>query len=539
MPIWKSKKKKKIKQIPHTTMSKQQERKINGQLQDTIDFINRLLGDNDDFIVRRFSIYGKHSAALFYISNLVEQSTIHREILKSLMEMPDHIDAEELKQEVILDTLAEKVLYQGELKREKQLVKLIEAILAGETVLTIDGVQEAFHIETRSVDKRAVDSPETEQVIIGPREGFIERLGTNIGLLRYRLPTADFCIKTLKVGRLTKSKVAICYLKGISNQALVDEVEKRLKKINIDAVLDIGYLEQYIEDYHYTPFTQTLLTERPDSTIGNLIEGRVAILVDGSPFAMVVPAVFNQFYQATEDYSTRFVMGSFSRFVRMFALVFSLIVPSLYVSFISFNPELVPTEFAVAVAGGRSGVPYPAVVELLILEGAMEILREATIRLPKQIGNALSIVGVLIIGDAAVQAGLSSPITVVVIALTTIASFATPVYNASFALRFLRFPLAILAGLFGLYGVMVGLIMILNHMLSLKSFGVPYLSPTAPWHTQEMKDSVIRFPFWWMPKRPSMFQSENKTRVKESKESITSQPTQPFDPLNNRNDGGN
>ncbi|OAK69169.1 spore gernimation protein GerA [Lederbergia galactosidilytica] len=520
--------------MPHSQMEQYKDDEINGNLEDTVDFIQSLLGDNDDFIIRRLSIYGTHTAVLFYFSNLVNQEVINHEILKPLMEYPDHIDAQDLTQGKILQTLSEQVLYQGELTREAKLIDIVDALLAGESALVIDGAMEAFHIDTRYVEKRAISQPETEQVIIGPREGFIERLGTNIGLLRYRLPTADFCIKTLKVGRLTKSKVAICYLKGISNQALIDEVEKRLEKIDIDAVLDIGYLEQYIEDNHYTPFTQTLLTERPDSAVGNLIEGRVAILVDGSPFAMLVPAVFNQFYQATEDYSTRFVMGSFQRFIRMFALVFSLIVPGLYVSFISFNPELLPTDFAVAVAGGRSGVPYPAVVEVLILEVAMEILREATVRLPKQIGNALSIVGVLIVGDAAVQAGLSSPITVVVIAVTTIASFTTPVYSAAFALRLLRFPLAILAGLFGLYGLMVGLIMVLNHMLSLKSFGVPYLSPTSPWNAQGMKDSVVRFPFWWMPKRPNMFQSKNKTREKVSKEAIKTRPNQPLNPLNKR-----
>ncbi|WP_062107287.1 spore germination protein [Bacillus niameyensis] len=523
MSIWNKRRKEKRQNIPHIKMKNNQHRELNGKLEDTIYFIKEILGSNDDFVIRRFSIYGAHSAAICYFSNLVEQQTINYEVLKPLMKMPEYIDKDKLKNDRILKVLAEEVLYHGEIKEESNLGKLIDAVLAGETILVIDGVTNAFHLDTYYVEKRAIAPPETEQVIIGPREGFIERLGTNLGLLRYRLPTADFRVKTLKVGRLTKSKVAICYLDGIADQALVDEVESRLKKIDIDAVLDVGYLEQYIEDNHYTPFTQTLLTERPDSTVGNLIEGRVAILVDGSPFTMLVPAVFNQFYQATEDYSTRFIMGSFTRFIRMFALVFSLVFPALYVSFISFNPELLPTEFAVAVAGGRAGVPYSAVIEVLILEGSMEILREATVRLPKQIGNALSIVGVLIIGQAAVQAGLSSPITVVVIAITTIGSFATPVYNASFALRALRFPLAILAGIFGLYGVMVGLIVILNHMLSLKSFGVPYLSPTSPWNAQGMKDSVIRFPFWKMSFRPVMFHSTNKIRENTSKSSRTTQ----------------
>lgn len=519
MFIWNKNRKEKRQNIPHIKLKNNQQRELNGKLEDAIHYIKEILGHNDDFVIRRFSIFGAYSAAICYFSNLVEQQTINYEVLKPLMKMPEYIDKEKLKIDRIMKVLAEEVLYHSVIKEENNLGKLIDAILTGETILIIDGVTNAFHLDTFYVEKRAIAPPETEQVIIGPREGFIERLETNLGLLRYRLPTADFRVKTMKIGRLTKSKVAICYLDGIADQALVDEVESRLKKIDTDAILDVGYLEQYIEDNHYTPFTQTLLTERPDGTVGNLIEGRVAILVDGSPFTMLVPAVFNQFYQATEDYSNRFIMGSFTRFIRMFALVFSLVFPALYVSVISFNPELLPTEFAVAVAGGRAGVPYSAVIEVLILEGAMEILREATVRLPKQIGNALSIVGVLIIGQAAVQAGLSSPITVVVIAITTIGSFATPVYNASFALRALRFPLAILAGLFGLYGVMVGLIIILNHMLSLKSFGVPYLSPTSPWNAQGMRDSVFRFPFWKMSFRPKMFQSANKVRENTNKSS--------------------
>jgi spore germination protein KA len=244
---------------------------------------------------------------------------------------------------------------------------------------------------------------------LGPREGFIESIATNIALLRYRLPTPDFQVKTMKIGRLTKSTVAICYLKGIANETVIKEVEKRLSEIDIDAILDVGYLEQFIEDNPFSPFPQAQSTERPDKTVANLIEGRVAILVDGSPFSLLVPVVFNQFYQTTEDYSSRFLMGSFVRLARILALVFSLVFPSLYVSLIAFNPELLPTEFAVAVAGGRAGVPYPAVIEVLIIEVAMEILREATVRLPKQVGGALSIVGVLVIGQPLLKQAYPAP----------------------------------------------------------------------------------------------------------------------------------
>jgi spore germination protein KA len=206
-------------------------------------------------------------------------------------------------------------------------------------------------------------------------------------------------------------------------------------------------------------------------------------------------------------------MVSFVRMARLLALVFSLVTPSLYVAVISFNPELIPTKFAVAVSGGRAGVPFPSIVEVLLMEVSMEVLREATLRLPQQVGGALSIVGVLVIGQAAVSAGFVSPITVVVIALTTIGSFATPAYNAALALRLLRFPLVFLAGMFGLYGVMVGLILIINHVLSLKSFGIPYMTPLVPGNFEGMKDTLFRSPLWSMKKRPALLHTPNNDRL--------------------------
>src|SRR5690606_30548523 len=263
-----------------------------------------------------------------------------------------------------------------------------------------------------------------------------------------------------------------------------------------------------------------------------LIEGRVAILADGSPFALVAPVLFSVFYQVVSDYIEKSIVSSFLRLSRLVAIFFSLIFPSLYVSIISFNPELIPTEFAVAVAGGRAGVPFPTVIEILVMEVAMEVLREATIRLPQQVGGALSIVGVLVIGQAAVSAGFASPITVVVIALTTIGSFATPAYNAALALRILRFPLVVMAGMFGLYGVMVGMILIVNHLLSLKSFGVPYISPIVPGNFEGMKDTVIRGPLWWMKKRPTQLHTPNKDRLgDETMEKMMQPRSNTLDPL--------
>ncbi|WP_042373949.1 spore germination protein [Neobacillus jeddahensis] len=505
---------------PSKDLEVQDRKYITGSLKDTEESIKAILGENDDLSMKHFKIFGQYHAAIFCFSDLVNQEVMNKEILKPLMYVPEHLIGREKPLTLLMDIIMNEALYHSQAGTEKRIDLLIEALLLGKTVIFIEGLKEAIQIETKDVEKRSIAQPETEQVILGPREGFIENIATNIALLRYRLPTADFQVKTMKIGRLTKSTVAYCYLKGIASETVIKEVEKRLSEIDIDAILDVGYLEQFIEDNPFSPFPQTQSTERPDRTVANLIEGRVAILVDGSPFALLVPVVFNQFYQTTEDYSSRFLMGSFVRMARIVALVFSLIFPSLYVSFISFNPELLPTEFAVAVAGGRAGVPYPAVVEVLLIEVAMEVLREATVRLPKQVGGALSIVGVLVIGQAAVEAGLSSPITVVVIAITTIGSFATPAYSAAFALRMLRFPIMILAGIFGLYGVVIGVIFIFNHMLSLKSFGVPYMSPISPENYQGMKDVVFRSPLWWMPKRPGFLHPQNQNRLKKNDNTV-------------------
>jgi len=511
------KKKRNVKKPQLLTPSKALEKKgdtpTSISLMVKIKEVKELLGNNEDLQIKEFKIFGQYPAASVCLSSLINQDVLNQDILKPLMYVPEHLKGKEKPLNELVHLIVTETVYHSQAKVAEGKEQLIELMLRGESVIFIDGIKDSIHIDTRKIEKRSIAQPETEQVILGPREGFIESISTNIALLRYRLPTPDFQVKTMKIGRLTKSTVAICYLKGIANETVVKEVEKRLSEINIDAILDVGYLEQFIEDNPFSPFPQTQSTERPDKTVANLIEGRVAILVDGSPFSLLVPVVFNQFYQTTEDYSSRFLMGSFVRLARILALVFSLVFPSLYVSLISFNPELLPTEFAVAVAGGRAGVPYPAVIEVLIIEVSMEILREATVRLPKQVGGALSIVGVLVIGQAAVEAGLSSPITVVVIALTTIGSFATPTYTAAFALRMLRFPIMILAGIFGLYGVMVGVIFIFNHMLSLKSFGVPYMAPVSPEDSQGMKDVVIRSPLWWMPKRPEFLRPSNQNRL--------------------------
>ncbi|WP_274648909.1 spore germination protein [Paenibacillus humicola] len=528
---------KKKPRTPSEVVAEHEHTRVSGDLDQLIKMVDAILGQNEDFVERRFNIFGKFPAVMFYFSDMVAHQDINMEIMKPLMYVPKHLADQPIEFADLKDVLASNVLHYGQLSYECNIAALIESLMVGSTVIAIQDMGEAVVVSTRNIEKRSITQPQTEQVIRGPREGFIEQLSTNIGLMRYRLQTPDFRVKTLKVGRLTKSKVVVCYIDGIANPALVDEVERRLSEIKIDGVLDVGYLEQFIEDNHFSPFPQVQNTERPDKAVANLMEGRVIIMVDGSPFGLIVPSVFTQFYQTVEDYSERFLMVSFVRLARLVALVFSLVFPALYVAVISFNPELIPTEFAVAVAGGRAGVPWPSVIEVLIMEVTMEVLREATLRLPQQVGGALSIVGVLVVGQAAVSAGFTSPITVVIIALTTIGSFATPAYNAALALRLLRFPLIIMAGMFGLYGVMVGLIFIINHVLSLKSFGVPYMSPIVPGNFEGMKDTAARWPLWSMFKRPAMLHTGQKQRVGDgTMKAVNDAPVNTLDPLKVGND---
>lgn len=529
---FKKKKKRRPLSVPNRAPEPAIPAGLNGRFDETIESFQKLFGGNADFGMRRFHVFGQYSAVMFYYSTMIEQTMVNNDILKPLMQVPRHWEGKPIDRDHLMDVLLHDAIIHSDVQPEGQVAKLIDGVLAGKTVVIVDGLDEAFVIGTRYIDQRAIEQPATEQVIRGPREGFIELLSTNIALLRYRLQTTDLRISTIELGRRTKSKVAICHMEGITNPDLLREVRKRLAAVDIDAVLDSGYLEQFIEDNHLTPFPQVQYTERPDKVAANLLEGRVAIIVDGSPLVLIAPTVFGQFYQTVEDYTERFVLMSAIRLARLVALVFSLVFPSLYVAIISFNPELIPTEFAVAVAGGRAGVPFPAIVEVLVMEISMEVLREATIRLPQQVGGALSIVGVLVIGQAAVAAGFASPITVVIIALTTIGSFATPAYNAALALRLLRFPLIILAGIFGLYGVMIGLILISNHLLSLKSFGIPYLTPLVPGQFQSMKDLIVRGPIWWMNKRPAFLYPQDQNRVgNQALEQMNQPPDNVMDPL--------
>ncbi|RFB14820.1 spore germination protein [Bacillus sp. HNG] len=506
---------------------------ISGDAEHTVEEFKRIFEKDIDFSTRRFHLFGETLSVVLYMSSLVDQEKLDRDIIKPLQEprlsqdyMPSTLNTDSLT-----SGLLEDVLYHCSGTSESRLSTLLSGLLRGKCVVLIEGSEQALLLDAFKPEKRGLAQPETERVVRGPRDGFIEQIMTNVSLLRYRLPVPEFRIEHMEVGRRTKTRVGICYMEGIVNQELLHEVKKRIDRIDIDRILDAGYIEQLIEDNPRSPFPQVQNTERPDKAVGNLLEGRIVLLVDGSPFVLVVPAIFNQFYQTSEDYNERFLITSAVRLIRFMSLIFSLTFSSFYVTVLSYHPEMIPAKFVVAASSGRAGVPFPAFIEVLLMEVAMEILREATVRMPQQVGGALSIVGVLVIGQAAVLAGFVSPITVVIIALSTIGSFATPSYNAATAFRMLRFPLIILAGTFGLLGLAFGVIFILNHMLSLRSFGIPYMAPVAPGNFTGMKDSFIRAPLRWLKNRPAEIKPQDVKRMDPKEERI------PKSSLNGQEDG--
>lgn len=304
----------------------------------------------------------------------------------------------------------------------------------------------------------------------------------------------------------------VIYFKDIANEELVAEVKRRIRTIDVDEVLENGYVEQLIEDNFLSPFAQIQNTERPDRVMSSLLEGRVAILLDGSSYALLMPVTYAMMLQSPEDYYERWLPGSLIRILRFVCTFISLFAPALYISFISFHPGLIPTKLVVSIIATRKGVPFSTLIEALIMEIAIEVLREAGLRLPKPIGPAMGIVGGLIIGQAAVNAGIVSPILVIVVAVTAICSFATPMYSAGLSMRLLRFPIMFSAAMFGLYGVIMSFLFLTIHMLKLKSFGISYVNLAVPQSLKDWKDYVIRVPLQFMKYRPEVLKPKESKR---------------------------
>ncbi|MBR8658290.1 MULTISPECIES: spore germination protein [Bacillales] len=474
-------------------------------LQENVHVLKQLFSDCSDFVIREFNMKNGVAAVAVFVDGLVDTREVNQ-ALEALMILESG-DRD-------VDVIQKKLLPVSQIAKVKDYKEFLQAVLSGDTGIVVDGNTEALTMGMRGPEKRSVDEPEGEAVVRGPREGFIENIRTNTSLLRRRLKTPRLKMKSLVIGRETNTNVALAYLEGIADPQLVEEVTRRISVIETDGILESGYIEELIQDNIYSPFPQVQYTERPDTVAGALLEGRVAIMVDGTPMVLIVPTTFWIMLQANEDYYERFMPATLIRWLRYLFLLISLLTPAAYVAITTFHQQMLPTTLLLSIAAARESIPFPAIVEALIMEISFEALREAGVRLPKTVGQAVSILGALVVGQAAVEAGIVSAPMVIVVSITGIASFTIPHFNASIALRMLRFPLMIAASILGIYGILVGIVLIMGHLANLRSMGVPYLSPIAPMSVSDLKDVLIRAPWPFMKKRPSFLGVQDARRMR-------------------------
>jgi spore germination protein KA len=476
---------------------------------DNIARIKEEFGNSTDLCLREFSI-SNHKGIVVYLDGLADNKMISEFFLESLTEeIIDHSQDSFQK-------LMERAVGLGNFKIISNWNQVFDSFLSGNTLFFLDGYDKAIDVETKGWNMRAITEPSTQLSIRGPKDSFTETMRTNTALIRRRIKSPNLWLETIKVGKISQTDVAIMYLKGIANEKIVTEVKERLNRINVDSIIESGHVEQFIEDQVWTTFPTTFHTERPDVVTSQLLEGRIAIIVDGTPFVITVPAIFIQFFQAPDDYYFRFDISTGIRLLRILAFYIALIGPAIYIAGTTFHQEMIPTTMAIAIAAQRENVPFPAFVEALIMEVTFEILREAGLRLPRAVGQAVSIVGALVIGQAAVQAGIVSPVMVIVVSITALANFSTPSFGMAIAARLIRFLMMALSTILGVYGIMLGLIFLSIHLCSLRSFGIPYMMPLAPFNIRNQEDVFARLPIWAMKNRPKFISKDNMVREGEN-----------------------
>ncbi|MGM0876086.1 MAG: spore germination protein [Bacillota bacterium] len=489
---------------------------LSSDLKYNIAHIKNTLGNSSDIVVRDFQAGkdGKINLGIIYTDGLSDKSFIQDFILETLMVEIRNADLESSVVNTInlFELIKSHSLPVGDIKEINDFQHLFFHVLSGDTIILIEGFPKAIALSSRGWADRGVQEPSSQTVVRGPKDGFSETLRTNTALIRRRIKDPNLWLETKQIGKKTQTDVAIMYLKGVANEKTVSEVQSRLNRIKIDAILESGYIEELIQDEVFTPFPTVYNTERPDSVAAAILEGRIAIIVDGTPFVLIVPALLVHFFQSSEDYYQRADIATLIRLLRYLALFLSLLTPSAFIAVTTFHQEMLPTQLLISLAEQREGVPFPALVEALMMELTFEILREAGVRMPRAIGSSISIVGALVIGQAAVEAGIVSATMVIVVSLTAICSFVFPSFNMAIAIRILRFLFMILAATFGLFGIILGLIVMVLHLNSLRSFGIPYLAPNAPFILQDQKDNIIRLPHWSLFARPRLVNQKDTDR---------------------------
>lgn len=449
-------------------------------------------------------------ARAVFLNQIIDKEAFQRHVLEPLMKFP--LTVQEGLPPALINTLVNSGPSVSQVKTASTLKEIVHHIFDGLVVIQVEGYQEVLVVDIHGGEFRTVDEPPGERTTRGPREGFIENLDVNISMLRRRLRDPRLVVKKTTIGRRTRTPVAYLYLEDVASPEVVENLRQRLDAIDVDGILASGYIEQFLEKSPWSIFPQIWSSERPDRLAAKLLEGRVVIIVHGTPLAFTVPTLAMEWFQASEDYYERTIYGSMTRFTRFLAFFLAVSLPSIYISLFSFHPELVPFKLLLPVAHARSQVPFPVLIEVLIQEFIIQLTIESGLRLPGAIGQTVGVVAGIILGQAAIAANLASPAVIIVISVTTIATFVMPSSGMLLSSRILRLPLLLICGAFGIYGFSLAWLFIVIHVSSLEDFKTPYYAPFAPLRWQDLKDSAIRVPLWMMNKRPVSLPAANLTR---------------------------
>ena len=472
-----------------------------------VQMIKEAIHNPSDLIIRDIS----PNITLVYIDNLINDETLNDHIIFNLQNKP-------------IDTpnSVKSILPLPGIDRSTRLEVVVKSLVSGSVLIHLEGFSEVIIVEIPKREARSLTTPENESQVIGAQVGFNESLSTNISLIRRYIISPDFCYEKLTLGTRTNTPLALLYVNGVANDQMINTLRQRINDLEIDALLDSAVLAEMIDDNSLSVFPQMLLTERPDRFCDGLLNGKLGIVVDGSSMAIVCPQSFIEFFQSREDQNLRWQIASFSRLLRFSAILLSVFLTPIYVGALTFHYEVIPQAFLVPLSESRALVPFPPVFEALLLEFIIELLREAGARLPTKIGQTIGIVGGIVIGTAAVQAGITSNILLIFVALSALASFTTPSYMMGNVIRLIRFPIIILAGFWGFYGIMLAFCFILIHLLRQSSLGAPYLSPFYPPRLKDMANSIIKLPIPLTAKRQAVNRPTDPEKF----------PTEPIKPDN-------
>ncbi len=479
----------------------------------TSDNIRSVLSDSDDIIYQQHYINSRRDlpVTVVFVDGLVNTKIVDDDVLKPLTQERILEGAGDAGS--IIRLIEHGTIYHASRKLRTTLGDTLDDILYGAVALVFDSEKKAVTFDIKDYEKRSISEPTNESALKGSKESFIEVLRVNTSLVRRKIHTPYLRIKETLVGRQSRTPVAVIYIEDLTNKKIVEEVLERLNSTDIDGVITAGSIEENIIDNKHTLFPLVAFTERTDKFCHNIIEGRVGLFIDGLPTAYIIPATLNMFYQAPEDYAQNYIVSSFLRCLRFANSMITLLLPAFYISITTFHQEMIPTVLAISIIRSKEEVPFPTSTSILFMLMSFEVLIEAGFRLPKTIGQTISIIGALVVGQAAVQAKVISPVVVIIIAISGLAGFTMPSQDFSNALRICRLVFVLFATVAGLYGLSLGFLLLIYHLSTLETYGVPYLSPFVADEGRDItKDTIIRAPLYLMKKRPVALKTTNKKR---------------------------